>query len=68
AITVRDVVQPVDGTETAFRCTELRRQGVRAAPPEHGRSACGIAKVRAGAEQAWRAALSGVTRADLGAT
>ncbi|EKT79883.1 transcriptional regulator [Rhodococcus opacus M213] len=68
AITVLDVVQAVDGTEPAFRCTEIRRQGVLAAPPEQCRSACGIAKVMAGAEQAWRASLSGVTIADLGAT
>ncbi|MDV7089387.1 Rrf2 family transcriptional regulator [Rhodococcus sp. IEGM 248] len=67
-ITVLDVVQAVDGTEPAFRCTEIRRQGVLAAPPEQCRSACGIAKVMAGAEQAWRASLSGVTIADLGAT
>nr|EJJ02013.1 rrf2 family protein family protein [Rhodococcus sp. JVH1] len=68
AITVLDVVQAVDGTEPAFRCTEIRRQGVLAAPPEQCRSACGIAKVMAGAEQAWRASLSSVTIADLGAT
>nr|WP_271210951.1 Rrf2 family transcriptional regulator [Rhodococcus wratislaviensis]GLK36586.1 Rrf2 family transcriptional regulator [Rhodococcus wratislaviensis] len=68
AITVLEVVQAVDGTEPAFRCTEIRRQGVLAAPPEQCRSACGIAKVMAGAEQAWRASLSGVTIADLGAT
>lgn len=68
AITVLDVVQAVDGTEPAFRCTEIRRQGVLGAPPEQCRSACGIAIVMAGAEQAWRASLSGVTIADLGAT
>ncbi|MFC9839122.1 RrF2 family transcriptional regulator [Rhodococcus sp. NPDC127530] len=68
AITVLDVVQAVDGTEPAFRCTEIRRQGVLAAPPEQCRSACGIARVMADAETAWRASLSGVTIADLGAT
>ena len=67
-ITVLDVVQAVDGTEPAFRCTEIRQQGILAAPPEQCRSACGIAKVMADAEKAWRASLSGVTIADLAAT
>ncbi|MYR08280.1 Rrf2 family transcriptional regulator [Gordonia sp. SID5947] len=68
AITVLDVVQAVDGTQPAFRCTEIRQQGILAAPPEQCVSACGIAKVMAAAEQAWRASLSGVTIADLAAT
>lgn len=67
-ITVLDVVQAVDGTEPAFRCTEIRQQGILAAPPEQCRSACGIANVMADAEKAWRASLSGVTIADLAAT
>ncbi|MDV8004592.1 Rrf2 family transcriptional regulator [Rhodococcus sp. IEGM 1318] len=67
-ITVLDVVQAVDGTEPAFRCTEIRQQGILAAPPEQCRSACEIAKVMADAEKAWRASLSGVTIADLAAT
>jgi Rrf2 family protein len=66
--TVLDVVQAIDGKEPAFRCTEIRQQGILAAPPEQCRSACGIAKVMAEAEQAWRATLSAVTVADLAAT
>jgi Rrf2 family protein len=66
--TVLDVVQAIDGKEPAFRCTEIRQQGILAAPPEQCRSACGIAKVMAQAEQAWRATLSAVTIADLAAT
>ncbi|NDZ97391.1 Rrf2 family transcriptional regulator [Streptomyces sp. SID6673] len=68
AITVLDVVQAVDGKEPAFRCTEIRQQGILAAPSEQCVSACGIAKVMAAAEQAWRASLAGVTIADLAAT
>lgn len=67
-ITVLDVVQAVDGKEAAFRCTEIRQQGVLAAPPEQCRVPCGIAKVMATAERAWRDSLSTVTIADLGAT
>jgi Rrf2 family protein len=66
--TVFDVVQAIDGKEPAFRCTEIRQQGILAAPPEQCRSECGIAKVMAQAEQAWRATLSAVTIADLAAT
>ncbi|MFC0448026.1 RrF2 family transcriptional regulator [Rhodococcus jostii] len=67
-ITVLDVVQAVDGTAPAFRCTEIRRQGLLAAPPEQCTAPCGIAKVMADAERAWRDTLSGVTIADLAAT
>ncbi len=67
-ITVLDVVQAVEGTQPAFRCTEIRQQGVLAAPPEECRAPCGIAKVMAGAEVAWRESLSRTTIADLGAS
>lgn len=67
-ISVLDVVQAVDGTEPAFRCTEIRQQGILAAPPEQCLSICGIAKVMATAEKAYRAELSSVTIADLAAT
>jgi Rrf2 family protein len=67
-IQVLDVVQAVDGTEPAFRCTEIRQQGELAATPEQCREPCGVAKAMAGAEQAWRAALAEVSIADLAAT
>ncbi|GCE42452.1 Predicted transcriptional regulator of 4-carboxymuconolactone decarboxylase, Rrf2 family [Rhodococcus wratislaviensis] len=67
-ITVLDVVQAVDGDAPAFRCTEIRQQGLLAAPQEQCTTPCGIAKVMAGAERAWRDTLSGVTIADLAAT
>jgi DNA-binding IscR family transcriptional regulator len=65
---VLDVVQAVDGTGPAFRCTEIRQQGLLAAPPEQCTTPCGIAKVMADAERAWRDSLSCVTIADLAAT
>ena len=65
AITVLDVVQAIDGTESAFRCTEIRQQGELAAPPEKCRKMCGVAKVMADAERAWRTSLSATSIADL---
>jgi len=67
-ISVLEVVQAVDGDQPAFRCTEIRQQGVLAAPPEACRAPCGIAKVMADAERAWRESLSGTTIADLAAS
>ena len=67
-ITVLEIVQAVEGTRPAFRCTEIRQQGVLAAPPEACLSPCGIATVMADAEQAWRESLSGTTVADLSAS
>lgn len=64
-ITVLDVVRAIDGTQPAFRCTEIRQQGELAAPPEECRRPCGIAKVMADAEQAWRTSLAATTIADL---
>lgn len=65
AITVLDVVEAIDGVEPPFRCTEIRQQGELAAPPEECRLPCGIAKVMADAERAWRATLGQVSIADL---
>jgi Rrf2 family protein len=67
-ITVLDVVRAIDGTQPAFRCTEIRQQGELAAPPEECRRPCGIAKVMADAEQAWRTSLGATTIADLAAS
>jgi Rrf2 family protein len=64
-ITVLDVVQAIDGGQPAFRCTEIRQQGELALPPEECRAPCGIAKVMATAEGAWRASLAKTTIADL---
>jgi Rrf2 family protein len=68
SITVLDVVLAVDGNEPAFRCTEIRQQGILAASPEECRTVCGVARVMRDAELAWRASLSGVSVADLAAT
>lgn len=67
-VTVYDVVRAIDGPEPAFRCTEIRRQGPLPASKEACRVPCGIAKVMATAETAWRDSLREVTLADLAAT
>jgi Rrf2 family protein len=64
-ITVLDAVLAIDGPEPAFRCTEIRRQGPAAQPAEAYRTVCGVHRVMAGAETAWRAALQATTIADL---
>lgn len=64
-ITVLEVVEAVEGPEPAFRCTEIRQQGELAAPPEECTRPCGIARVMAAAEQAWRRSLAGTSVADL---
>jgi Rrf2 family protein len=67
-ITVLEIVQAIDGSEPAFRCTEIRQRGPLAASPSQCAEPCGIARVMANAEQAWRDALASVTVADLAAT
>jgi len=68
AITVLDVVQAIDGDQPAFRCTEIRQRGPLATPPEDCTRPCGVARVMATAERAWRDSLRSVTVADLAAT
>jgi Rrf2 family protein len=67
-ISVLDVVNAVDGREPAFRCTEIRQQGPFPATGEACKVPCGIAKVMATAERAWRDALREVSLADLNAS
>ncbi|WP_166349839.1 RrF2 family transcriptional regulator [Phytoactinopolyspora limicola] len=64
-ITALDVVVAIDGTEPAFRCTEIRQRGPLAADPERCLLPCAIARAMATAEQAWRSALAEITVADL---
>lgn len=64
-ISVLDVVEAVDGAEPAFVCTEIRQRGPLAALPEACTGPCPIARVMSEADRAWRAALRGVSIADL---
>jgi Rrf2 family protein len=67
-ISVYDVVRAIDGPEAAFRCTEIRKQGPLPTTGEACKVPCGIAKVMADAERAWRDSLRSVTIDDLAAT
>ena len=67
-ISVLDVVLAIEGTETAFRCTEIRQNGPLPASGAVCRRPCGIARVMYAAEDAWRTSLGAVSVADLAAT
>lgn len=66
-ISVLDVVQAVDGTQGAFRCTEIRRRGPLGGSPRARRGSCEIASVMGRAEAAWRSELAATTIAELAA-
>jgi Rrf2 family protein len=64
-ISLIDVIDAIEGSGPAFRCTEIRRRGPARGTAADYRNPCGIARVMAQAEDAWRAELSRVTIADL---
>ncbi len=64
-ITMLDIVDAVEGSAPAFRCTEIRRRGPARVAASEYRAPCLIAKVMGDAEAAWRAELQRVTLADL---
>jgi Rrf2 family protein len=64
-VTVLDVVEAVEGTAPAFRCTEIRQRGPAAVARTHYRAPCTITKVMRAAEAAWRAELASVSVLDL---
>ena len=64
-ITALDVVEAIDGSEPAFRCTEIRRRGPTAMPASEYRVGCSIHVLMNRADAAWRAELEATTVADL---
>jgi Rrf2 family protein len=65
-ITLLDVVNAIEGADQAFRCQEIRQQGIGAdAPASHYRRECVIAKAMRTAETAWRRALAEQSLADV---
>ena len=64
-ITVLDVVEALEGGDGAFRCSEIRQQGVLAAPPDACRAPCEVAAVMYRADRAWRRELAATTVAEL---
>ncbi len=65
AITALDIIEATDASTPAFRCREIRKQGVCAAPSDDYSLRCSIALMMDGATAAWRATLANVTLADL---
>lgn len=64
-ISLLDVVEAIEGTAPAFRCTEIRQQGPSAIARRNYVDPCGIAVAMRRAEDAWKAELRAVTIADL---
>jgi Rrf2 family protein len=64
-ISLLEVVDAVEGTGPAFRCTEIRRRGPARVAASEYRSPCGIHVAMQRAETAWRAELERQTVADL---
>ena len=66
AVSLLDIVLAVDGSQTAFRCTEIRQRGPAAsAAPGAYRRPCGIARAMWRAEDAWRHELAATSVADV---
>lgn len=64
-ISVLDVVAAIDGAESSFRCTEIRRQGPARVAAREYRVPCSIHVVMQRADDAWRAELARTSIADL---
>jgi Rrf2 family protein len=64
-ITVLDVVEAIDGDESAFRCSEIRRRGPVAMPARDYVKPCGIHQAFTRADEVWRAELAQTTITDL---
>ena len=64
-ITLLDVVEAIEGTAPAFRCTEIRQRGPAAVAKREYRIACGIARAMRSAEDAWRDSLRRQTVHDM---
>jgi Rrf2 family protein len=64
-ITLLDIVEAVDGSAPAFRCTEIRRRGPSAVARRLYTPRCGIAAAMWEAEQAFRDSLAAVTIATI---
>ena len=66
-VSVLDVVEAIDGEDSAFQCLEIRRRGPTAMPAGEYRTMCGIHQVMVEADAAWRAELVRTSVADLAA-
>jgi Rrf2 family protein len=66
-ISLLEIVEAIDGRESAFRCHEIRRRGPAARPAREYRVPCMIHAAMDRADEAWRAELRKVSIGDLAA-
>jgi Rrf2 family protein len=64
-IKLLDITLAIEGSEPAFRCSEIRQRGPCAAAPAACRQHCPIAAAFLDAETAWRKALASISVADI---
>jgi Rrf2 family protein len=64
-VSILDVVESIDGRESAFRCHEIRRRGPAARPAREYRVPCMIHAAMDRADSAWRDELRAVSVGDL---
>lgn len=64
-ISMLEIVEAIDGHESAFQCSEIRRRGPAARPAREYRVPCAIHVVMNDADEAWRNELRKVSIADL---
>lgn len=64
-VTLLDVVEAVEGADSSFRCTEIRRRGPSASPASNYPLPCRITVAMDRADAAWRAELRSHTLAAL---
>ena len=64
-ISLLQIYQALEGTEPAFRCNEIRKQGVTACSQKLYPVACNIATSMWRAEAAWKAELAKVSLEDV---
>lgn len=67
-ISMLDIVQAIEGTEPAFRCSEIRRRGPSAVGARSYSPTCGIAAAMWRAEEAWKDELARTSIADIAHT
>ncbi|WP_341539604.1 Rrf2 family transcriptional regulator [Tamaricihabitans halophyticus] len=64
-ITPMDIVAAIEGTEEAFRCTQIVARSPRGDPTVDYRKGCAVARTMRKADLAWRAELAARSLADI---
>ena len=64
-ITLLDVVEAIEGRQSSFNCTEIRKQGPARVAPRLYTPVCAMAAAMYRADEAWRAELARTSIGDL---